>query len=93
MSDTIKTTLSIIGAVIIALFISFCISMCFPSFRNKVNNALGGVPENEYNQSIIEKNNLYLEISLMCFLNQLHILTACLILLSHLLNYTFQYRK
>lgn len=62
MSDTIKTILSIIGAVILSVFIVLCISMCFPNFRSKVNNALGGVPENEYNQSIVEKNNLYLEI-------------------------------
>ena len=62
MSDTIKTILSIIGVVILSVFIALCISICIPSFRNKVNNALGGVPENEYNQSIIEKNNLYLEI-------------------------------
>lgn len=62
MSDNIKTTLSIIGSIIIALFISFCIAMCIPSFRNKVNTILNVVPEKEFIQTVDENKNLYLEI-------------------------------
>lgn len=52
-----KTALSVLGAVILVLFVSFCIGMCVQNFRDKVYNVMDVVPETEY-ISINEYNKL-----------------------------------
>ena len=58
--DGLKNTLSVLGSVILVLFIAFCIGMCTNGFRNKVYDVMDVVPESEY-LSLNECNSMLIE--------------------------------